>query len=42
MDILEMKAVRDSWNQAEMLNMDARRAHEEATRAAIIAAGGRP
>ena len=38
LDILEMKAVRDSWSHAEMFNMDHRREHDEAVRRA---AGGR-
>lgn len=32
LDILEMKAVRDSWNHAEMLNSDERAAHDKAIR----------
>jgi hypothetical protein len=32
MDILEMKAVRDSWSHAEMFNADERAAHDRAVR----------
>jgi hypothetical protein len=39
LDLLEMKAVRDSWSHAELFNHDDKRAHDEATRAA---AAGRP
>jgi hypothetical protein len=34
MDILEMKAVRDSWSHAEMFNADERAAHDRAVREA--------
>lgn len=38
LDIMEMKAVRDSWSHAELFNMDEKRAQDEAVRSA---AGGR-
>jgi hypothetical protein len=39
LDLLEMKAVRDSWSHAELFNMDDKRTHEAAVRGA---AAGRP
>ena len=35
LDILEMKAVRDSWSHAEMFNADERAAREKAIREAL-------
>jgi hypothetical protein len=37
LDLLEMKAVRDSWSHAELFNMDDKRTHEAAVKGA-----GRP
>jgi hypothetical protein len=39
LDLLEMKAVRDSWSHAELFNMDDKRTHEAAVRGAST---GRP
>jgi hypothetical protein len=39
LDLLEMKAVRDSWSHAELFNMDDKRTHEAAVKGA---ATGRP
>jgi hypothetical protein len=39
LDLLEMKAVRDSWSHAELFNMDDKRTHEAAVKGA---AAGRP
>lgn len=38
LDLMEMRAVRDSWSHAELFNMDEKREHE----AAVRAVGGRP
>jgi hypothetical protein len=35
LDILELKAVRDSWSHAEMFNADERASHERALREAM-------
>jgi hypothetical protein len=34
LDLLEMKAVRDSWSHAELFNMDDKRTHEAAVKGA--------